>query len=139
MYQTAHSPGVIVTAAMPSFSKPASARSPSCHVLSHRETLPTRADAELTAYHATAKALPGKLMVTIGGGGRAHIRIQVLKALCAAEVIALHRSDHPVVKAERSLGRCTNSRNGRAGGNRFSRGSEARSPDGFNRKRSAGY
>ncbi len=55
------------------------------------------ADAGLTAYHAAKKAarhlLPGDYVVAIGAGGLGHIGIQVLQALCAAEIIAVDRSD----------------------------------------------
>jgi NAD+-dependent secondary alcohol dehydrogenase Adh1 len=55
------------------------------------------ADAGLTAYHAAKKAaarlLPGDYAVVIGAGGLGHIGIQVLKALCAAEIIVVDRSD----------------------------------------------
>ena len=54
-------------------------------------------DAGLTAYRAAKKAsrhlLPGEYAVVIGAGGLGHIGIQVLKALCAAEIIVLDRSD----------------------------------------------
>lgn len=54
-------------------------------------------DAGLTAYRAAKKAsrhlLPGEYVVVIGAGGLGHIGIQVLKALCAAEIIVLDRSD----------------------------------------------
>jgi NAD+-dependent secondary alcohol dehydrogenase Adh1 len=53
-------------------------------------------DAGLTAYRAAKKAsrhlLPGQVAVVVGVGGLGHIGIQVLKALCAAEVIAVDRS-----------------------------------------------
>ncbi len=53
-------------------------------------------DAGLTAYRAAKKAsrhlLPGEYVVVIGAGGLGHIGIQVLKALCAAEIIVLDRS-----------------------------------------------
>src|ERR1700730_8345811 len=54
-------------------------------------------DAGLTAYRAAKKAsrhlLPGEYAVAIGVGGLGHIGIQVLGALCAAEIIAVDRSD----------------------------------------------
>jgi NAD+-dependent secondary alcohol dehydrogenase Adh1 len=54
-------------------------------------------DAGLTAYRAAKKAsrhlLPGQYAVAIGVGGLGHIGIQVLTALCAAEIIAVDRSD----------------------------------------------
>jgi NAD+-dependent secondary alcohol dehydrogenase Adh1 len=56
-----------------------------------------QADAGLTAYHAAKKAaahlLPGEKVVVIGVGGLGHIGIQVLSALCAADIIAVDRSD----------------------------------------------
>jgi NAD+-dependent secondary alcohol dehydrogenase Adh1 len=55
------------------------------------------ADAGLTAYHVAKKAaqhlLPGERVVVIGVGGLGHIAIQVLNALCAADIIAIDRSD----------------------------------------------
>src|SRR5882757_172445 len=54
-------------------------------------------DAGLTAYRAAKKAsrhlLPGEYAVVIGVGGLGHIGIQVLRALCAAEIIIVDRSD----------------------------------------------
>ena len=54
-------------------------------------------DAGLTAYRAAKKAsrhlLPGEFAVCIGAGGLGHIGIQVLAALCAAEIIVVDRSD----------------------------------------------
>ncbi len=54
-------------------------------------------DAGLTAYRAAKKAsrhlLPGQFAVIIGAGGLGHIGIQVLNALCAAEIIVIDRSD----------------------------------------------
>lgn len=54
-------------------------------------------DAGLTAYRAAKKAahhlVPGQYAVIIGVGGLGHIGIQVLKALCAAEIIAIDRTD----------------------------------------------
>src|SRR6202051_1790037 len=53
--------------------------------------------AGLTAYRAAKKAsrhlLPGQYAVIIGAGGLGHIGIQVLKALCAAEIIVVDRSE----------------------------------------------
>src|SRR3982074_3345943 len=53
-------------------------------------------DAGLTAYRAAKKAsrhlLPGQYAVIIGAGGLGHIGIQVLKALCAAEIIVIDRA-----------------------------------------------
>lgn len=55
------------------------------------------ADAGLTAYHAAKKAaahlLPDQYAVVIGAGGLGHIGIQCLRALCAAEIIAVDRSE----------------------------------------------
>lgn len=54
-------------------------------------------DAGLTAYRAAKKAsrhlLPGEYAVIIGAGGLGHIGIQVLHALCAAEIIVVDRSE----------------------------------------------
>jgi NAD+-dependent secondary alcohol dehydrogenase Adh1 len=54
-------------------------------------------DAGLTAYRAAKKAsrhlLPGEYVTVIGAGGLGHIGIQVLAALCAAEIIVVDRSD----------------------------------------------
>ena len=54
-------------------------------------------DAGLTAYRAAKKAsrhlVPGEFAVVIGAGGLGHIGIQVLRALCAAEIIVVDRSD----------------------------------------------
>jgi len=54
-------------------------------------------DAGLTAYRAAKKAsrhlLPGEYVVCIGAGGLGHIGIQVLRALCAADIIVVDRSD----------------------------------------------
>lgn len=55
------------------------------------------ADAGLTAYHAVKKAAailyPGTRAVVVGAGGLGHIGIQSLKALTAAEVIVVDRSE----------------------------------------------
>lgn len=54
-------------------------------------------DAGLTAYRAAKKAsrhlLPGQYCVVIGAGGLGHIGIQVLRAMCAAEIIVVDTSD----------------------------------------------
>jgi NAD+-dependent secondary alcohol dehydrogenase Adh1 len=54
-------------------------------------------DAGLTAYRAAKKAsrhlLPGEFTLVIGAGGLGHIGIQVLRALCAAEIIVIDRSE----------------------------------------------
>jgi NAD+-dependent secondary alcohol dehydrogenase Adh1 len=72
-------------------------------------------DAGLTAYRAAKKAsrhlLPGEYAVVVGAGGLGHIGIQVLSALCAAEIIVADRAEkslalakdcgaHHVVKAD---------------------------------------
>jgi len=72
-------------------------------------------DAGLTAYRAAKKAakhlLPGEFAVVIGAGGLGHIGIQVLSALCAAEIIVIDLSEaalqlakaggaHHIVKAD---------------------------------------
>ena len=55
------------------------------------------ADAGLTAYRAAKKAsrhlLPGQKCVVIGSGGLGHIGIQVLRAMCAADIIVVDPSD----------------------------------------------
>src|SRR5919199_1337818 len=55
------------------------------------------ADAGLTAYHAvkkeTPRLYPGARAVVIGAGGLGHIGIQSLKAITAAEVIVVDRSE----------------------------------------------
>src|SRR5258708_24995841 len=62
------------------------------------------ADAGLTAYHVAKKAagnlLPGERVIVIGSGGLGHIGIQVLTALCGADVIALDRSDTALALAK---------------------------------------
>ena len=61
-------------------------------------------DAGLTAYRAAKKAsrhlLPGQFAVVIGAGGLGHIGIQVLNALCAAEIIVIDRSDMALALAK---------------------------------------
>src|SRR6201987_1367911 len=63
-----------------------------------------QADAGLTAYHAAKKAaahlLPGEKVVVIGVGGLGHIGIQVLGALCAADIIAVDRSETALALAK---------------------------------------
>lgn len=58
------------------------------------------ADAGLTAYHAAAKAArklrPGDRCVVIGAGGLGHIGVQVLKAITAAEIVAVDRNPDAV-------------------------------------------
>lgn len=54
-------------------------------------------DAGLTAYRAAKKAaqtlLPGQRAVVIGAGGLGHIGVQVLRAMCAAEIIVVDISE----------------------------------------------
>ena len=55
------------------------------------------ADAGLTAYRAARKAAgilrPGQRVAVVGVGGLGHIALQVLHELCAAEVVAVDRSE----------------------------------------------
>jgi NAD+-dependent secondary alcohol dehydrogenase Adh1 len=64
------------------------------------------ADAGLTAYHAVKKAaanlVPGDHAVVIGVGGLGHIGVQVLKALSAAAIIAIDRSEMALKLAQES-------------------------------------
>lgn len=64
------------------------------------------ADAGLTAYRAVKKAtrhlLPGERCVVIGAGGLGHIGIQCLKAMCAADVIVVDKSDASLALAKKS-------------------------------------
>ena len=64
--------------------------------LAPREVAPYT-DAGLTAYRAAKKAsrhlLPGEYVAVIGAGGLGHIGIQVLAALCAAEIIVIDRAE----------------------------------------------
>ncbi len=61
------------------------------------EDVAALADAGLTAYHAVKKAVPllypGTHAVVIGAGGLGHIGVQSLKALTAATVIVVDRSE----------------------------------------------
>jgi NAD+-dependent secondary alcohol dehydrogenase Adh1 len=61
-------------------------------------------DAGLTAYHAAKKAarqlVPGQTAVIIGAGGLGHIGIQVLRALCAADIIVVDRDEKTLKRAE---------------------------------------
>ena len=61
-------------------------------------------DAGLTAYRAAKKAarelVPGQTAVIIGAGGLGHIGIQVLRALCAADIIVVDRADAALKHAE---------------------------------------
>lgn len=65
------------------------------------------ADAGLTAYHAVRKGaphlFPGTHAVAIGAGGLGHIGIQVLKAITAAEITVIDRSEQALELA-RSIG-----------------------------------
>ena len=65
-------------------------------------------DAGLTAYRAAKKAsrhlLPGQYAVVIGAGGLGHIGIQVLAALCAAEIIVVDRSAEVASNSPRACG-----------------------------------
>ena len=62
------------------------------------------ADAGLTAYRAAKKAsrhlLPGQKCVVIGSGGLGHIGIQVLRSMCAADIIVVDPSDLSLSLAE---------------------------------------
>lgn len=64
------------------------------------------ADAGLTAYRAVKKAtrhlLPGESCVVIGAGGLGHIGIQCLKAMCAADIIVVDKSDASLELAKAS-------------------------------------
>jgi NAD+-dependent secondary alcohol dehydrogenase Adh1 len=64
------------------------------------------ADAGLTAYRVVKKAvrelLPGQFCVVIGVGGLGHIGIQCLKAMSAAEIIVVARSDQSLKLAKES-------------------------------------
>ena len=55
------------------------------------------ADAGITAYRAAKKAAPrlppGSRCVVIGVGGLGHVGVQVLRALCATEIVAVDASD----------------------------------------------
>ena len=61
------------------------------------EDVAALADAGLTAYHAVKKAVPllypGTFAVVLGAGGLGHIGVQSLKALTAATVIVVDRSE----------------------------------------------
>lgn len=50
-------------------------------------------DAGLTPYHAVKRSLhllvPGSTAVVIGAGGLGHLAVQILKAMCAAQVVAV--------------------------------------------------
>lgn len=55
------------------------------------------ADAGLTAYSAARKAseylAPGQYTLVLGAGGLGHLGIQVLRAICASEIIAVDKSE----------------------------------------------
>ncbi|ROO28370.1 NAD(P)-dependent alcohol dehydrogenase [Salinisphaera japonica] len=61
-------------------------------------------DAGLTAYRAAKKAAkqlePGQTAVMIGAGGLGHIGIQVLRSLCAADIIVVDRAEGALKHAE---------------------------------------
>ena len=61
-------------------------------------------DAGLTAYRAAKKAsrhlLPGEKCVVIGSGGLGHIGSQVLRSMCAADIIVVDPSDLSLSLAE---------------------------------------
>lgn len=63
-------------------------------------------DAGLTAYRAVKKAsrhlLPGETCVVIGAGGLGHIGIQCLRAMCAADIIVVDKSDGALELAGKS-------------------------------------
>ncbi len=63
------------------------------------------ADAGLTAYHAVKKSVPilypGTHAVVIGAGGLGHIGVQSLKALTAAQVIVVDRSESALELAKK--------------------------------------
>lgn len=63
----------------------------------HPRDIAALADAGLTAYHAVRKAAnrlhPGSHAVVIGAGGLGHIGIQALKAITAAEITVIDRSE----------------------------------------------
>ena len=69
------------------------------------EDVAAHADAGLTAYHAVKKAAPrlypGTRAVVIGAGGLGHIGIQSLKAITAAEIIVVDRSEEALDVAKR--------------------------------------
>jgi len=64
------------------------------------------ADAGLTAYHVVKKVtrnlLPGDRCVVIGAGGLGHIGIQCLKAMCAADIIVVDKSEASLNLASKS-------------------------------------
>ncbi len=62
------------------------------------------ANAGLTAYRAAKKAthdlLPGQYALVIGAGGLGHVAIQVLRAMCAAEIIVVDVNNSSLQLAE---------------------------------------
>ena len=64
------------------------------------------ADAGLTAYRVAKKAtrhlLPGENCVVIGAGGLGHIAMQCLKAMCAANIIVVEKSEIAMKAAQES-------------------------------------
>jgi len=70
----------------------------------HPKDVAPYSDAGLTAYRAAKKAtrhlLPGEYCVIIGAGGLGHIAIQVLRAMCAAEIIVVDTSDASLMLAQ---------------------------------------
>lgn len=62
------------------------------------------ANAGLTAYRAAKKAtrdlLPGQYALVIGAGGLGHVAIQVLRAMCAAEIIVVDVNNSSLRLAE---------------------------------------
>jgi NAD+-dependent secondary alcohol dehydrogenase Adh1 len=62
------------------------------------------ADAGITAYRAAKRAAerlqPGSRCVVIGVGGLGHVGVQVLRALCATEIVAVDTSDESLQLAE---------------------------------------
>ena len=65
-------------------------------VLAPKDVAPF-SDAGLTAYRVVKKAtrhlLPGQSCTIIGAGGLGHIAIQCLKAMCAADIIIVEKSE----------------------------------------------
>jgi propanol-preferring alcohol dehydrogenase len=63
-------------------------------------------DAGLTPYHAIKRSLhlltPGSTAVVIGVGGLGHLGVQILKAMCAATVVAVDQRPEALELAKRS-------------------------------------
>ena len=74
-------------------------------VLAPKDVAPF-SDAGLTAYRVVKKAtrhlLPGQSCVVIGAGGLGHIAIQCLKAMCAANIIVVEKSEIAMKAAQES-------------------------------------